>query len=151
MTIFSCTPKNAEQAKTGEAVEIKAAGGSELTLNTEASELNWRGTKPGGEHVGTVSISGGNITLKKNEITGGTINIDLTTIVNNDLTGNMNERLVGHLKSEDFFYTEQFPGASFEISEIQKLDNSAQGGPNYKITGNLTMRGVTKSMVSCLN
>ncbi len=48
------------------------------------------------------------------------------------------EQRDGHLKSADFFEVEKFPEISFESSEVVK------DGSEYKLTGNLTLRDVTK-------
>lgn len=45
-----------------------------------------------------------------------------------------------HLKSDDFFDVAKFPTATFKSTKVEK--GSAQG--NYKVTGDLTIRGVTK-------
>lgn len=45
----------------------------------------------------------------------------------------------GHLRSSDFFEAEKFPDLNFESTRIEKLDEE-----NYQLTGNLTMKGVTK-------
>jgi polyisoprenoid-binding protein YceI len=47
-----------------------------------------------------------------------------------------------HLKSADFFDVEKFPTATFTTKKIQP---AAGGG--YKVTGDLTMKGVTKEVV----
>lgn len=151
ITIFfaSCTPKNADQAKTGEAKAVEEATGIEYSLNATNSIISWRGTKPGGEHTGTVAAKSGSLMIENETITGGSFEIDLTSIVNHDLEGDMNARLVGHLKSEDFFYTEQFPEAKFEIVSLKEFsgESSAEGiAPTHEVTGNLTMRGETKSI-----
>ncbi|HVN48622.1 MAG TPA: YceI family protein [Bacteroidota bacterium] len=48
----------------------------------------------------------------------------------------------GHLKSDDFFNAEKFPEIKFVSTSFEKV-----GEMNYKITGNLTMRDVTKQVV----
>jgi polyisoprenoid-binding protein YceI len=53
-----------------------------------------------------------------------------------------NERRNGHLKSADFFAADSFPKMTFVSTAIQKLS-----GNKYKMTGNLTIRGVTKPVV----
>jgi polyisoprenoid-binding protein YceI len=50
-------------------------------------------------------------------------------------------RLTGHLQSPDFFDVRQFPKATFESTKIEAV-NAARG--EYKITGDLTIRDVTK-------
>jgi len=47
-----------------------------------------------------------------------------------------------HLKSADFFDIEKFPTATFRSKKIEAL-----AGGGYKVTGDLTMKGVTKEVV----
>jgi len=146
---FACNnPKNADEAQTGDAQKAAAASGAVYEVKSE-SKVDWRGVKPTGEHVGTAQISDGQVQVADGSITGGKVTIDLNSIVNHDLEGDMNARLVGHLKSEDFFYVEQYPTAVFELVSLKPVEAGApEGGiaPNYEITGNLTMRGETKSI-----
>lgn len=44
-----------------------------------------------------------------------------------------------HLQSADFFHTEKFPTLHFKSTSLKKAGNN-----NYKLTGNLTLHGVTK-------
>jgi len=46
-----------------------------------------------------------------------------------------------HLKSEDFFKAEEFPKLTFESNSFEK-----SGGDTYKLTGDLTIRGITKTV-----
>jgi len=50
-----------------------------------------------------------------------------------------NEQRDGHLKSEDFFAAEKFPTLSFVSSSFNKVS-----GDEYKLVGELTLRGVSK-------
>jgi polyisoprenoid-binding protein YceI len=47
----------------------------------------------------------------------------------------------GHLRSADFFDVEKFPTASFKSTRVEDL-----GGDKYRISGDLTIRGVTKPL-----
>jgi polyisoprenoid-binding protein YceI len=46
-----------------------------------------------------------------------------------------------HLKSNDYFAAEQFPTIKFESEKVEKTDTG------FKLTGNLTLHGVTKPLV----
>ncbi len=50
----------------------------------------------------------------------------------------------GHLKSPDFFDTAKFPTMTFKSTSVAKT------GSGYAVTGDLTMHGVTKSVVLAL-
>ncbi|MFF9167432.1 MULTISPECIES: YceI family protein [unclassified Streptomyces] len=47
----------------------------------------------------------------------------------------------GHLKSADFFKTDEFPVMTFRSTQAEAL-----GGDDYRITGDLTILGVTKPL-----
>ena len=47
----------------------------------------------------------------------------------------------GHLKSADFFDAEQFPAMTFKTANIDST-----GGADYAVTGELTLKGVTKAV-----
>ena len=51
-----------------------------------------------------------------------------------------NEKRDQHLKSPDFFNAQQFPMLTFKSTKIEG------SGDNYKVTGDLTIHGVTKSV-----
>lgn len=52
-----------------------------------------------------------------------------------------NEQRDGHLKSDDFFSAEKFPALSFKSTSF-----SHQGGSDYSLVGDLTIRDITKSV-----
>jgi polyisoprenoid-binding protein YceI len=53
-----------------------------------------------------------------------------------------NEQRDAHLKNGDFFDTENYPVMVFESDRMENT-----GGEEYKLYGQLTMRGVTKKIV----
>jgi len=53
-----------------------------------------------------------------------------------------NERRDSHLRSPDFFAADSFPTLTFKSTKV-----APAGKDKYKVTGDLTMRGVTKSVV----
>ena len=52
-----------------------------------------------------------------------------------------NEKRDGHLKSADFFDTEKYPELTFASKSFTHTD-----GKNYKLVGDLTLKGVTKEV-----
>jgi|SRR6185295_16077349 len=65
--------------------------------------------------------------------------IEFTVDVNSISTNN--EMRDNHLKSDDFFNAEKFPGITFKSKSLRKTE-----GNNYILTGDLTIRDVTKSV-----
>lgn len=53
-----------------------------------------------------------------------------------------NERRDGHLKSPDFFDVAGHPTITFESTSVKALGDDA-----YEVSGNFTMRGVTKAII----
>jgi polyisoprenoid-binding protein YceI len=51
------------------------------------------------------------------------------------------EKRDGHLRSADFFDTESFPKITFQTKRLEP-----KGGDDFKIVGDLTIRGVTKEV-----
>ncbi len=153
ITLISCQSRpSAESAGAGDAQKVATAAGSEYNLNTTTSVLNWKGQKPDGEHIGTVSITDGKLYAEYGKLVSGTFTIDLNSIIDTDLTdADMNGKLVGHLKSADFFDVAQFPSAKFELVSVAEIPvgtaTSTEGiVANHQITGNLVMKGVSKSI-----
>ncbi len=71
------------------------------------------------------------------EKTPANISVEASAEANSIWTDN--ERRDGHLKGADFFDVEKFPTVSFRSTKVV-----AAGKNKYKITGDFTMRGVTK-------
>lgn len=127
----------------------KPSSSGKLAVNIDESKVNWIGKKPGGEHNGYVRLSKGELILAKNEVTGGSFTIDLNSITDVDIQDkDMNARLVGHLKSADFFDVSNYPTGSFVITKVSKLQGSASATNKvtHKIEGNLTLKGITKKI-----
>lgn len=111
-------------------------------VDTQNSNVVWTGYKVTGKHTGTVKIKNGTLTTDGGVITGGSFQIDMNSITNTDQEGELAEKLVGHLKGDDFLGAASFPTASFVITKAIPQDTKG----NYKILGNLTIKGITKEV-----
>ena len=127
------------------ATEVAApAKGRTFAVETTASEINWNAKKVTGEHYGKISLKSGQLEVNKNRVTGGTFVIDMGAITVEDIKdAGSNGKLVGHLKSDDFFSVDKHPTATFVITEATPITKAAAGQPNYNVKGNLTIKGIT--------
>lgn len=115
-----------------------------LPVNTASSTMTWNAKKFGGEHSGNVKLANGSLEVSGRKLVGGTFVIDMTSITDTDITNeNFNKKLTDHLKSEDFFSVEKHPNATFKITKVTPISKPKAGEPNYSITGDLTIKGIT--------
>ncbi|GAB4442835.1 MAG: YceI family protein [Anaerolineae bacterium] len=80
----------------------------------------------------------GNISINPDDITQSSAvgSIDVASIDTREADRD------AHLRSADFFDVENYPKMTFESTRIEP-----QGGDRYKVTGNLTIKDVTREIV----
>lgn len=134
-----------DKTEAGDAAEEQLViGEKRLTADPKASVIEWVGKKPTGTHNGEIFLSDGSIELTDGKVVGGSFTMDMNSIKVLDITdADMNAQLRGHLVSGDFFHADSFPTATFVITGVE--ENSAEGA-THRITGNLTMKGITRSI-----
>ncbi|UCE94339.1 MAG: YceI family protein [Flavobacteriaceae bacterium] len=110
--------------------------------STASSVVNWKGFKPTGEHYGKVKVSDGHFNVSKGMIVGGEFNIDMNSIIVEDLPQDdkYNVKLVKHLKSDDFFGAATYPMANFKVTSAEKK------GDQTLIKGDLKIKEKTHSI-----
>lgn len=108
-------------------------------VDKSQSKLNWTGKKVTGQHSGTINVADGKLDIENNVLKGGNFSLDTRSIAVTDIKdAGGNAKLVGHLKSEDFFGVEKYPSANFVITKV-----TPTGSGKYDVTGNLTIKGIT--------
>ncbi|MGV8096885.1 MAG: YceI family protein [Mangrovibacterium sp.] len=111
----------------------------ELKADTKKTEITWLGKKVTGQHHGTIELKNGTMTIENNAIVSGKFVIDMSSIKNVDLTdAESNGKLIGHLKSDDFFSVEKYPKATLVITEKAEFK-----GNQAHVKGDLTIKGIT--------
>ncbi|MCH3884249.1 YceI family protein [Tenacibaculum aquimarinum] len=138
--LTACKGEKKEEVAVTEEVKVEV---QELknNLDVEASVLTWKGNKPTGSHDGVVSLKEGNLTVVNGVLTSGEFVIDMNSITNLDMKGSDGAgKLEGHLKNADFFDVEKYPTSKFVITSVAKGENA------LNVTGNLTIKDVTKSI-----
>lgn len=110
-------------------------------VSKSESRIFWTGRNPNTSHYGTIRFSGGSLTLHGSSIQGSLL-VDMDSIDNINLKGDELEPvLVGHLKSDDFFFVEVYPGARFDIASGRLNNKPFPTLPNCELTGMLDLRG----------
>ncbi len=112
------------------------------SIDTEASKVEWVARKVTGKHNGSINIKDGSLDFEEGVLKGGSFNIDMTTITVLDLQGKGKKNLEGHLSSADFFNVAEHNTANFTITKAIATDSKG----NYKITGDLTIKGNTNQI-----
>ncbi len=106
-------------------------------INVAKSSVKWTGSKVGGSHNGDISIKSGAFEFKNGNIVKGEVVIDMNTITCEDLTNEgANKKLVGHLKSDDFFGVEKFPTSNFKVTKATPFTKG-----KATLSGVLTIKG----------
>ncbi len=115
-------------------------------INLDKSKVEWVGKKITGQHNGEIKIAKGEITATNGSVNGGNITIDMNTITCLDLQGEWAEKLVGHLKSDDFFSVEKHATSTFTIKSVTPIKEAKAGTNNVTVNGNLTIKGITQEI-----
>lgn len=144
-TAISC---GKDKPLTSETTEVATTReGNVYELDTLNSRVEWKGFKviksDNMSHFGTIKFESGEVTVKEGKLESGKFVADMNSINSIDLKDDaeQHDKLVGHLKDDDFFGVAKFPTSSFEITKV----TPNQGGDyNTLIDGNLTIKGITK-------
>jgi polyisoprenoid-binding protein YceI len=72
-------------------------------------------------------------------LTGGEFVVDMSSLAATDLEGENKQKLEGHLKSDDFFGVAEHATSTLVFTDIK-----AKGKNSYEVTGDLTIKGITK-------
>ncbi len=142
---------NVQASEAQEVDETKTMAASVYNVATEGDEIAWEGYKTfnvGDAHNGTIQVSEGSFKVEDGSLVGGEFTIDMTSINDLDLaeSPDYKEKLEGHLKSKDFFAVDSFPTAKFVITGAEAVSADDTTGATHHVTGNLTLRGITKSI-----
>ena len=143
--IISC---GKDKPVTSESNEVlTTTDGQVYVVDTLNSKAEWKGFKvvksDNTSHIGSLKFESGEVTVKDKKLESGQFVIDMNSISNEDLKEEeYNGKLLGHLKSADFFDTAKFPTASYEITKVTEA--SAGSDYNTVLDGNLTLKGITK-------
>jgi polyisoprenoid-binding protein YceI len=116
-----------------------------LPFDSERSLVFWTGRNLFNHHTGTIRVSGGGIELRDGTPVHGSVQLDMNSLACTDLTDPaLNTMLIAHLRDDDFFAVARFSQAEFVLADADPIPGARPGIPNFQLTGELTMRGVTR-------
>ena len=138
LTLTACEPAADAPADADTMTEVAVAEvpAGTYALDGSHSDMGFKVRHLGISNVdGTFRTAAGTITVPEEGLSGlsADVTIDATSID----TGNDDRD--GHLRSPDFFDAANHPEITFQTTGIETL-----GGERFRMTGDLTMRGVTK-------
>ena len=142
LLITGCSTKDKNSSK-----EVKVLSVIETKLNTglynvleDSSQVLWECEWLGGaKHDGSVQLVSGSIDISETSDVNGKFIVDLNSMKCFDLKNEFtNKKLIGHLKSDDFFDVANYPNAVLELVSGKNIS-----GNEFKFNGNLTIKGRT--------
>ncbi len=107
------------------------------TIDPVHSELTFRIRHYVTKVRGTFGKWGGTITADPKGLAGGTVDVAIEA---KSIDTNMEMR-DNHLRSNDFFASDSFPTLTFKSTRVEVA------GSSVKVSGNLTIRGITRPVV----
>ncbi|KAA3625298.1 MAG: YceI family protein [Flavobacterium sp.] len=145
--LISCKDKGTD-AMTSDAKEVAQTSAAAVTYNvdTDASQILWKGSKPLKTHHGIISLKEGQVAVKENKIESGDFTIDMHSITDLDLEGKMKTNLENHLKGTvegkevDFFNVTKYPVSTFQLTGMTEKEGKTM------ISGNLTIKDKTNNI-----
>jgi polyisoprenoid-binding protein YceI len=123
-------------------------GAVKYIVDAKASKIEWSSEKKliDWKHNGTINIESGvlykSTNKEKSESVIGYIVVDMDTMTNLD-HGGVNETLIRHLKSPDFFDVKTYPLATIQFTASPDPTATMEKGTPWYATGALTMHGKT--------
>jgi polyisoprenoid-binding protein YceI len=144
--MFTAATANAGSNGNTTATEVATPAKARIySVDLEKSDVKWHAKKVTGEHFGNINLNSGQMEIQGNKVVGGTFAFDMNSITVTDIKdAEYNQKLVGHLKSDDFFGVEKNPTATFKITSVKPIAKATAGQPNTTVTGDLTIKGITK-------
>ncbi|RSK46816.1 YceI family protein [Hymenobacter rigui] len=141
--LFAVSPASAQKKVTPGS---EKAASQSYALQPQLSTLGWLGKKVTGQHNGNVQFKEGTVLVRGSQIVGGTFVVDMNSLKVEDIKeAEYNAKLVGHLRSEDFFSIDKNPTSTFKITSVTPLKGDANGN-NATVTGDLTIKGITQKI-----
>jgi polyisoprenoid-binding protein YceI len=140
-----------DDAKITEKEEPVAATGTTFAVDTARSWVRFTGNGVGKNHPGKFKLNYGAVAVANDSISGGSFVINVKSMRMEEKGKDIATKLQPHLLSGDFFDADKFGTAGFEVTNVVPYEpkdgeKSLVEGANYYVSGNLTLKDVTKNI-----
>jgi polyisoprenoid-binding protein YceI len=134
-----------ENEETAQVVAAVMTDG-EYEVSAMDSTLTWEGRKPkiiGYKDVGTLALSSGNFQIANGLLTSGGVVINMSTLTSTNVSKGSTDGLTKHLRSADFFDTDNFPEATIKLISAQPGEMAG----TYNLETEITIKGITNPVI----
>jgi polyisoprenoid-binding protein YceI len=152
LAVIACdkAPKG-DDAQIREEEQAAETTGVTFNVDTTASQIRFTGHGVGKNHPGVFNVSYGTVAVQNDSVSGGTFTVDINSMKMEQQGDDIKNKLRPHLLSGDFFNAAQFGSAKFEITNVipyepKEGEKSLVEGANFYVSGNLTLKDVTKNI-----
>lgn len=119
------------------------------SIDIEKSNLFWIGKKIHDNHYGTIKIKNGKIFIKEGKVEKAFLKVDMNSIKCTDIESEeYNNKLVRHLKNQDFFEVDKYPYAviflNFKLKE-DLAENKLTDTNLYIANGFISIKKIRQS------
>lgn len=112
-------------------------------LDVASSTIGWRGEfLTGMSEEGTLMLTDGIFEVKDNNMVEGEFTIDMNSFKSIPYK----DKLVDHLKSDDFFSVKTYPTAKLVLKSMSPSSEEGAKNGRYLFVGDLTIKDITKSV-----
>ena len=140
LLIAGCSTKDKSRSEESKALNLKKIklNAGDYNAIEGSSEVLWECEWLGGtRHDGSVQLVSGSIDISETSNVNGRFIVDLNSMKCFDLTNEgTNKKLIGHLKSDDFFDVANYPEAVLDLISGENIS-----GNEFEFSGNLTIKG----------
>ena len=137
IVLASCNT-NPNQASTEQSQGVATADNI-YNIETVQSQITWTGREVSTSyHYGTLDFVSGNFEISNGAIVNGEFIVDMTSINNQDMEGDREARLEGHLISDDFISVESYPTAAISINSSELISDG-----KWNVSADLSIKGFT--------
>ena len=114
-------------------------GTGRMNVDISSSTIQWTGNKVTGSHTGMITVKAGSVSVENGELKHADVTVDMNsmTCTDADMSDEYKQKLIGHLKSPDFFGTAEHATSNFVLTKFTKGKDGM-----YDVTGVLTIKGI---------